>query len=100
LQRISLLARDLDAIENFYGAKGLGLTTRRVRPDEVYVGKVLRFVSVEDAADFRGRPILFEIEVDNLDQLVERLGATLLDKHVARVKDPVGNDVWISQAKR
>jgi ADP-ribosylglycohydrolase len=100
LQRISFLAPDLDAIENFYGVNGLGLKTHRTSSNEVYVGQVLRFVSLGDNQDFPGRPTLFDIEADDLGWLVERLGATLIDTHVARVKDPVGNDIWITQAKQ
>jgi hypothetical protein len=43
---------------------------------------------------------LIDVEVDDLGRLVEKLGATPIDSRVARVKDPVGNDIWITQTKQ
>nr|WP_271209457.1 ADP-ribosylglycohydrolase family protein [Rhodococcus wratislaviensis] len=99
LGRISLLAPDLDAIESFYGTRGLGLKTYRAAPNEIHVGKVLRFVQAGARNDVRGQPTLFDIQVDDLDALVDRFGVSLTDSNSLRVKDPAGNDVWITQAK-
>lgn len=98
LGRISLLAPDLDAIEDFYGTNGLGLKTYRTAPNEIHVGKVLRFVRAGFRKEVRGQPILFDIQVDDLEAIVERFGASPTNPNSVRIKDPVGNDVWITRA--
>src|SRR3546814_9110384 len=56
----------------------------------IYVGKILGFVRPGTANDITDRPILFDVQVDDLDRVVERFGATVTDTRIARIKDTVG----------
>lgn len=95
IEGISLLANDLDAIESFYGANGLGLKTYRTTSNEIYVGNFLRFVSTQ--TEICGQPILFDIQVDNLVAVAKRIGAVIKEPASARTKDPAGNDIRLTQ---
>jgi hypothetical protein len=97
---MSLLAGDIDQIENFYGKNGLGLHIRRSGPDEIYNGNVLRVVRAPAGSEASRRPILFDVQVDDLDQALARLGATRRDADATRLKDPAGNDVLATQTKK
>lgn len=100
LRLISLLALDIDEIENFYGKNGLGLHIRRSGPGEIYIGNVLRVIRASPGSKASGRPILLDVQVDDLDPVLARLGATRTDADTARLKDPAGNDVWVTQTKK
>ncbi|MCV7356000.1 ADP-ribosylglycohydrolase family protein [Mycolicibacterium fluoranthenivorans] len=101
LQWVSLLAPDLDQIDSFYGSGGLGLDTFRPSSNELYIGRFLRFVFLAGYKDDSGahRPVLLNIEVNDFDAVVNRVGAEAADHSSARVKDPVGNDIWITRTR-
>ncbi|OLT36436.1 hypothetical protein BJF84_10500 [Rhodococcus sp. CUA-806] len=44
IRRVSLMSRDLEKLEGFYGAGGLGLRTQHAAPGELLVGDFIRFV--------------------------------------------------------
>lgn len=90
LARVSTRARDLRAIERFYGF-GLGVPLVRLSGPELLVGGLVRFIEDRNAP---AGGLLFSFEVDDLEAVVSRLEAKLAPDAVRlRLRDPAGNDV-------
>jgi hypothetical protein len=96
VRRISIRAQDPDAIEAFYGPRGLGLSIKRLSADEVLVDGTIRFVkpNTDAAQDFGG--VYLEIQVSDVEVALNRVGASRnSNATITRLRDPAGNDVGL-----
>lgn len=93
VQRISIMAMDLDAIEEFYGPSGLGLVVRRIDHDQLAVGRALRFVRPNPEVGPGFSFVSLEVRVQNLEVVLRRLDRRFGRPGIHRLIDPAGNDV-------
>jgi ADP-ribosylglycohydrolase len=98
--RISILASDPDAVEAFYGPKGLGLSVTRPNAREVLVDGMYRFTRPNAETAMATRAVYIEVQVDDLDAALSRVRVNRnANLAVTRLRDPAGNDVGVSQRK-
>lgn len=92
LERISLRANDLTAVEEFY-RYGLGVSVTRTSARELLVGGFVRFVEDLNTAA-SGPPVLLSFQVRDLPGTATRLNFEVDSKATwLRLRDPAGNDV-------
>jgi ADP-ribosylglycohydrolase len=101
VRRVSILASDPDAIEAFYGPKGLGLAVTRPSAREVLVDGTYRFMRPNaGTAMATSGGVYFEVQVDDLEAALSRVGVNRnANAAVTRLKDPAGNDVGVFQRR-
>lgn len=100
VRRISIIASNLEAIERFYGPKGLGLSVTRPNAREALVDRTYRFMrpSADTATATTG--VYLEVQVNDLAAALGRLRAKRnTDSAVTRLKDPSGNVVGVFQRR-
>lgn len=97
IRRVSLMSRNLEELENFYGVGGLGLHTQNTTSGELLVGNFVRFVKSTSSENPPNSPVLLEIEVENIGNLEKRFKLHHLDRRTAQVQDPSGYNVRLFQ---
>lgn len=100
IRRVSILASDPDAIEAFYGPKGLGLSVTRPSAREVLVDGTYRFMRPNADTAMVTSGIYLEVQVDDLEAALSRMRVNRnANSAVTRLKDPAGNDVGVFQRR-
>jgi len=100
VRRVSLLASDPDAIEAFYGPKGLGLSVTRPSAREVLVDGTYRFMRPNADTAMATSGVYLEVQVDDLEAALSRVRVNRnANSAVTRLKDPAGNDVGVFQRR-
>lgn len=100
VRRISILASDPDAIEEFYGPKGLGLPVTRPNAREVLVDGTYRFMRPNADTARATSGVYLEVQVDDLEAALSRVRVNRnVNSAVTRLRDPAGNDVGVFQRR-
>lgn len=100
VRRVSILVSDPDAIEAFYGPKGLGLSVTRLSAREVLVDGTFRFMRPDADTAMATSGIYLEVQVDDLEAALGRVRVNRnVNSPVTRLKDPAGNDVGVFQRR-